>query len=117
MSKFPSTVDSAGAVRRALALGIAVFVAFAVAGGLLWLLGAALGLPRVAAFFLAACAGPLLVAGPILIWFLAQPLERRQRLLGIAPMASPAVSTEEDGSEAADLSPRATAGSGHPPGG
>lgn len=115
MSESPSTVDSAGAVRRALALGMAVFMAFVVASGLLWLLGAALGLPRVAAFFLAACAGPLLVAGPILFWFLAQPLERRQRLLGITPAAPPATSTGE-GNPETDPSPRSIAGSGHPPG-
>ncbi len=115
MRESSSAVDSAGAVRRALALGIAVFVAFAVAGGLLWLLGTALGLPRVAAFFLAACAGPLLVAGPILIWFLAQPLERRQRLLGITPVASRTISSGEASPEA-DPNPRSTAGSGRPPG-
>jgi len=116
MSKPLPAAVGPGAVRRALILGLALFVVFALAGGLLWLLGTALGLPRITAFFLAACAGPLLVAGALLLWLLAQPLERRQHLLGIAPSTPQAASAAED-SAAPEPSPRSTTGSGHLPGG
>ncbi len=115
MGKSAPTVMSPGAVRRALALGLAVFVLFAAAGGVLWMLGGALGLPRVAAFFVAACVGPLLVAGTILLWLLAQPLERRQRLLGITSEVSPAVS--EGGDVAPEPNSLSTGASGRPPAG
>ena len=78
-------------VTRAVGLGFAVFVAFLVAAGLLWVVGGALGLPTVTRLILGACLGPLLVTVPILIWFFAQPMERRQRLFGVPVMLVPPV--------------------------
>jgi hypothetical protein len=75
-------------IRRALVLGVVVFVVFIAAGGLLWALGVALGLGNIPAFFLAACAGPLIVAGVILLWLFSLPLERRQKLLGVSTTPS-----------------------------
>ncbi|MBN1964771.1 MAG: hypothetical protein JW910_09000 [Anaerolineae bacterium] len=73
-----------GGVRRGVVLGIAVFFAYVIAAGLLWALGGALGLDNLIAFFLAACAGPALVTGALLVWVMSLPTERRQRLLGVA---------------------------------
>ena len=70
---------------RILALGIVVFVLFVVVAGVLWFLGSVLGLGNAAAFFLAACVAPLLVAGVILLWVFSMSLEKRQQVLGVRP--------------------------------
>lgn len=85
----------AQALPRALMLGIGVFIGFTIVAGALWALGGALGLGTAPAFFLAACAAPLLVAGPILLWFFAQPLARRQALLGLSPAEESAADDAE----------------------
>ncbi len=68
---------------RALALGVALFLVFAVVAAGLWALGGALGLGNTAAFLLAACAAPVIVGGVALLGVLSLPLERRQSLLGV----------------------------------
>jgi|GEM_PF-3830797 len=70
-------------LRRVLALGVALFLAFAIAAAGLWILGNALGLGNTAAFLLAACAAPLIVGGVVLLGVFSLPLERRQSLLGV----------------------------------
>ena len=82
-------------IRRALLLGLALFVVFVVIGGGLWLLGMALGLPRITAFLVGVCGGPLLVAGIALLLVLSMPLERRQCLLGVRPDSPPARSPDD----------------------
>ncbi|MBN2469652.1 MAG: hypothetical protein JXN59_02915 [Anaerolineae bacterium] len=77
-------------IRRALLLGLALFVVFVVISGGLWLLGMALGLPRITAFLVGVCGGPLIVAGIALLLVFSMPLERRQRLLGVRPDSPPA---------------------------
>lgn len=84
-----SSFDSS-AVWRALVLGFVVFAVFILAGGLLWWLGMALGLPRITAFLAAMCLGPLLVAGGLLAWVFSMPLARRQRLMGVKSTPPPA---------------------------
>lgn len=74
-----------GAIRRALLLGMALFVVFVVVGGGVWLLGMALGLARVTAFLVGMCGGPLLVVAIGLLVVFSMPLERRQRLVGVRP--------------------------------
>ena len=74
-----------GAIRRALTLGIVVFVVFVIVSGALWALGTALGLTRTVGFLLGVCVGPLLVASIVLGWLFALPLERRQQVLGVRP--------------------------------
>ncbi len=74
-----------GAIRRALLLGVVLFGLFVVVGGGVWLLGMALGLPRVTAFLVGMCGGPLLIIAVGLVVIFAMPLERRQRLVGIRP--------------------------------
>ena len=83
------TAFSPGVLRRAVLLGIVVFVAFVIAGGAVWALGGALGLGNVPAFLVAVCIGPLLVVAVVLGWLFSLPLERRQKLLGVASAASP----------------------------
>ncbi len=68
---------------RVLALGLALFLAFAVVAAGLWALGNALGLGNTAAFLLAACAAPVIVGGVVLLGVFSLPLERRQSLLGL----------------------------------
>ncbi len=82
------TAFSPGVLRRAVLLGIVVFVAFVVAGGAVWALGSALGLGNVPAFLVAVCVGPLLVVAVVLGWLFSLPLERRQKLLGVTSSVS-----------------------------
>jgi hypothetical protein len=77
------TAFDPGSVRRALSLGMVVFVAFVVASGALLWAGMALGLSRIVAFLVAVCVGPALVSGVTLLWLFSMPAERRQRLLGV----------------------------------
>ncbi len=85
MSRTP--LINARMLGRALTLGLALFLAFAVAAAGLWALGNALGLGNTAAFLLAACAAPVIVSGIVLLGVFSLPLERRQTLLGV--MAQP----------------------------
>lgn len=88
MSNSGESLDPRG-LRRGMVLGLGVFAAYVVAAGVLWALGTALGLGNVAAFFLAACAGPLLVTGALLLWVLSLPQARRQRLVGLVSTPPP----------------------------
>jgi Kef-type K+ transport system membrane component KefB len=81
------------ALPRALRLGIVVFAIFVIVAGALWALGAAFGLGRVPAFFLAVCVGPALVAGVTLGWVYSLPAERRQSLIGVGGSSQDGEST------------------------
>ena len=85
------------ALRRAVGLGLVVFVTFVLAAALLSALGSALGLARVPALLLGICLGPLLVAVPVLFWVYSLPLERRQKLLGVTVSAPPAAPEPPEG--------------------
>ena len=71
-------------ISRAVGLGLVVFVAFAIVAAARWALGTALGLGTVSAFFLAACAGPVLVGGVVLLWFFSRSPARRQAIMGVS---------------------------------
>lgn len=81
---------SGRSLRRALLLGLGLCLLFLVAGATLWLLTATvLGMDRIPAFFLVACATPFLVGIPLTLFMLNLPLERRRSLLGLDAGAAP----------------------------